>query len=781
MNNNQQPVQQIVQPQNQQPSQIPVQQIVQPLQPAQPRRGRGRRQQSVQQTIQQPVQQQTIPIQQIPVQQMLPVQQQSSNQQNDNDVFISSNEFVDSVVSCYNKLNDLFGCYEFYTNSPFPFHYYYSTENYKNFIEMREYDYTLLENIGEKIESISLFYNNLKTLCNDLINKLKENVREGLSDSFNSMYIRSTHREPRHMNATGREDDSDYEQDDNEEANESMEQEREERDTQSQDMMNRFPTADENDGTMNEFNDKVNEHLNREEERRRKIEEDKKQLEERVESMKRSHLESQPPCSVRRGIDEAESDVNECHRSSNVVPLITRINNDQLNTILNGKTRNNIEFNTRIKDEEYKNKFVEDVNKCLSEIQGCVTRSDQFDMIRQRLGMYRLSDNALSILFDAPRHSMRKDSIAKENPSNPIGRPSINIDDQVNEAVTIIGELIKARRAPRLQLIATILAERGYRVNYHLLRKRLMEDSRFEQVEIKTMDIKRLEADKAEIKWFYDKLGQLHNIPAEFVANADEGGYNDWVDQMKGKAFVLRGMSNVFGVKRSSKRSTLMGCVFLDGSFLKLYYIISRKTVDTEMLNTGLTSNYIDIERSATGFINSELFEHWFKNVFVKEIQERRKKFNYYGYAVLLIDGCSSHLTTSIEAISVQNKIIIGIIPAHSSHWIQCLDNGLFGIHKKVILSFNTKSDWSEQTNQLVKNYSSWQKVATVWNITRAFEAVGIFIETRKENGKYTNYMWVKPWKITHKEISSLFNAPENTPTITSVRRPTLQLTKFNN
>ena len=114
MNNNQQPVQQIVQPQNQQPSQIPNQQP----QPAQPRRGGGRRQQSVQQTIQQPV------------------QQQSSNQQNDNDVFISSNEFVDSVVSCYNKLNDLFGCYEFYTNSPFPFHYYYSTENYKNFIEM---------------------------------------------------------------------------------------------------------------------------------------------------------------------------------------------------------------------------------------------------------------------------------------------------------------------------------------------------------------------------------------------------------------------------------------------------------------------------------------------------------------------------------------------------------------------------------------------------------------------------------------------------------------------
>ena len=53
-------------------------------------------------------------------------------------------------------------------------------------------------------------------------------------------------------------------------------QEREERDTQRQDVMNRFPTADENDGTMNEFNDKVNEHLNREEERRRKIEEDKK-------------------------------------------------------------------------------------------------------------------------------------------------------------------------------------------------------------------------------------------------------------------------------------------------------------------------------------------------------------------------------------------------------------------------------------------------------------------------------------------------------------------------
>ena len=125
--------------------------------------------------------------------------------------------------------------------------YYISTSTGVQKISKCEYDTNCL---NVKVVGFTLKLNDSLA---DVINKLKENVREGLSDSFNSMYIRSTHREPRHMNATGREDDSDYEQDDNEEANESMEQEREERDTQSQDMMNRFPTADENDGTMNEF------------------------------------------------------------------------------------------------------------------------------------------------------------------------------------------------------------------------------------------------------------------------------------------------------------------------------------------------------------------------------------------------------------------------------------------------------------------------------------------------------------------------------------------------
>lgn len=86
-----------------------------------------------------------------------------------------------------------------------------------------------------------------------------------------------------------------------------------------------------------------------------------------------------------------------------------------------------------------------------------------------------------------------------------------------------------------------------------------------------------------------------------------------------------------------------MACLFAGGSYAKQFYIIFRETFDDKLLLLGFTEEKLELFYKENGVIDKPLFEKCIIHVFVLEIENWRKSFDYHGLALLLINGCSCH------------------------------------------------------------------------------------------------------------------------------------------
>jgi len=99
-------------------------------------------------------------------------------------------------------------------------------------------------------------------------------------------------------------------------------------------------------------------------------------------------------------------------------------------------------------------------------------------------------------------------------------------------------------------------------------------------------------------------------------------------------------------VSRNEKRATLLGGICADGHALKPLLILQRETMEAELLNSGYTKDKVQWGRSSTGFMNTGLFLQWARLSFFPELQRRRMDQDYYGPALLLLDGFGVHHVT---------------------------------------------------------------------------------------------------------------------------------------
>ena len=100
---------------------------------------------------------------------------------------------------------------------------------------------------------------------------------------------------------------------------------------------------------------------------------------------------------------------------------------------------------------------------------------------------------------------------------------------------------------------------------------------------------------------------------------------------------------------------------------------------------------------------------------------------------MLIIDGHSSHVNIAFIAAADDQRIILLILPPHSTHRLQPLDVGLFSplakaytkglndlmFHSLGLVSINKQLFWG-----LFR--SAWDSAFTKENITSSFEAIGI-------------------------------------------------------
>jgi hypothetical protein len=184
----------------------------------------------------------------------------------------------------------------------------------------------------------------------------------------------------------------------------------------------------------------------------------------------------------------------------------------------------------------------------------------------------------------------------------------------------------------------------------------------------------------------------------------DEMGHQDWADRQVKTCYVpsYHQHDQVFvPVSRTGKRITLVACIGADWSYLKPVIVIPRKTLDEDLVLTGLTQEKVEVYSQAKGYIDTQIFEAWLENTFIPEVKKRREMHGYAGHAVLIQDNCTAHSRPAIEAMYAAHTILPLPLPMHSSNQLQALDLSIFGVTKRHILRMNKMENLNVQSKHI--------------------------------------------------------------------------------
>ena len=130
---------------------------------------------------------------------------------------------------------------------------------------------------------------------------------------------------------------------------------------------------------------------------------------------------------------------------------------------------------------------------------------------------------------------------------------------------------------------------------------------------------------------------------------------------------------------------------------------------------------------SESGWTFEEIGITWLKRVFAQHTKCGDE------WRMLIVDGHSSHVNMAFISICEEERIILIILPPHSTHRLQPLDVGIFSplanAYSKELGDFIYNGyGWERMTKANFWNifYPAWRKALTVDNIKGAFRATGI-------------------------------------------------------
>ena len=175
-----------------------------------------------------------------------------------------------------------------------------------------------------------------------------------------------------------------------------------------------------------------------------------------------------------------------------------------------------------------------------------------------------------------------------------------------------------------------------------------------------------------------------------FLFNCDESGQCDYVDARE--TFVIVPKEEVtpkIPISRAARRLSVLHTISSDGEWIKPLFVVPRKTLDMSVYNV-IQPDQIDAKHQNKGFLNTEIFEHWFTNIFIPHLKEKRIRKHYNRSALLLLDGFSTHSeVTSVIPSTLLEELNLRILYLHihtahlTSGQFQTLDLLIFGVQKQ--------------------------------------------------------------------------------------------------
>ena len=180
--------------------------------------------------------------------------------------------------------------------------------------------------------------------------------------------------------------------------------------------------------------------------------------------------------------------------------------------------------------------------------------------------------------------------------------------------------------------------------------------------------------------WFnaYESIVQGYKILEENTYNMDESGFS--IGTMESTRIVIDSSLRTKHQAHPGRQEwvSMVECICGDGTAITPFGIFKGKNVLENWIPSKVLNEWF-FSANTKGWTSNLHGLEWLKRVF--EPATRMKADGQY--RLLVCDGHDSHISGSFIAHCLQNRIILLILPPHTSHLLQPLDVSIFGPLKK--------------------------------------------------------------------------------------------------
>jgi hypothetical protein len=223
--------------------------------------------------------------------------------------------------------------------------------------------------------------------------------------------------------------------------------------------------------------------------------------------------------------------------------------------------------------------------------------------------------------------------------------------------------------------------------------------------------------------WFdaYNKVVQKEGIQPENTYNMDESGFS--IGTMESTRIILDSTLRTKHQAHPGRQEwvSMVECVCGDGTALPPLGIFKGKNVLQNWIPNEVLDQWF-FSANTKGWTSNLHGLEWLKRVF--EPATRTKANGQY--RLLVCDGHDSHISGSFIAHCLQNRILLMILPPHTSHLLQPLDIAIFGPLKKRLtaalhhlneaqLVRIQKHEWMEAYIQARTDVFDTQHIESAW------------------------------------------------------------------
>ena len=152
----------------------------------------------------------------------------------------------------------------------------------------------------------------------------------------------------------------------------------------------------------------------------------------------------------------------------------------------------------------------------------------------------------------------------------------------------------------------------------------------------------------------------------ERIWNCDEVGFGKDTEKTKQKIIAPKGQKNPYRQQViASEHITMLACANAKGKYIP-NALIYKTCLPNGRYADSIPADWL-YAATESGYINREIFERWFIDIFVPSI-------NTSSTNLLILDNHESHMSPNAIDVAIQNNVDIIALPAHTSHFLQPLD-----------------------------------------------------------------------------------------------------------